>query len=56
MAQWVKNLTAVAQVACEGAGSIPSLPKWVKRSSVATAMAWIPSLPWELPRAMGVAV
>ena len=38
VAQWVKNLTAVAQVAVGGMGSIPSPVPWDKGSGVATAM------------------
>ena len=30
VAQWVKNLTAGAQVACRGTGSVPSLVLYVK--------------------------
>ena len=37
MAQWVKHLTAAAQVAAEGLGSIPSLEQWVKGSGLAVA-------------------
>ena len=58
VAQWVKNLTAVAQVDVGGMGSIPSPVPWDKGSGVATAMvqvravAWIPSQAWGLPYAM----
>ena len=49
MVRWVKNLTAVAQVAV---GSIPSPAQWVKRSGVAAAVAQIQSLAMELPYAV----
>ena len=55
MAQWVKNLTVVAQVAVEVWVQSPPV-QWVKGSSMATAAAWIQSLTWELPYAMGVAI
>ena len=45
MAQWVKNLTAVAH---GGVDSIPSPAQWVKISGIDTAMAWIQSLTQEL--------
>ena len=35
---------------------MPSLAQWVKGSGVAAAMAWIQSLTWEPPYAMGVAI
>jgi len=37
-------------------GLIPSMAQWDKGSSVAAAGAWIQSLAWELPYAVGVAV
>ena len=30
----------------QGTGSIPSLAQWVKRSSVAAAVAWVPPAAW----------
>ena len=53
MVRWVKNLTAVAQVAV---GSIPSPAQWVKRSGVAATVAQTQSLAMELPYALGVAI
>ena len=56
MAQWVKNLTTVAQV------SVELKAQFVKGSSIATAVmkvtavARIQSLPWELPYAVCVAI
>ena len=53
MAQWVKNPTA-------GKGSILGTIQQVKGSAMAmtaaqvTAAAWIQSLAWELPHAVGV--
>lgn len=38
-AQWVKNLTAVPQVAVEA--GVGCLVQWVKESGVAVAVAWI---------------
>ena len=37
-------------------GSIPGPAQWVKGPSVATAVAQIRSLAWELPHAMGTAI
>ena len=54
--QWVKNPTAAAGVTVEAPGSIPCLVQWVKGSVVVVAVARIPSLAWELPYAMGVAI
>ena len=62
VAQWVKNLTAVAWVAAEAAGSIPGPAQWVKRSGIdvavaqATAEARAQSLARELPYASGMAI
>ena len=56
MAQWVKSLTAEAQVHCRGEGLIPGLVQWVKGSGVAIAVAWIQSLAWEFPYATGAAI
>lgn len=40
MAQWVKNLTAVAQLTRKrGVDLIPDLTEWVKGSGVAAAVA-----------------
>lgn len=50
VAQWIKNPAAVAL------GSIPSLAQWVKGCSVATAVAQIQSLAWELPYAFSAAI
>ena len=41
---------------CGGAGSDPGLAQWARGSSVAEAVAWIQSLAWELPFAMGVGI
>ena len=49
MAQWVENPTAVAQVSCGGAGSIPDPVQWVKGAGIAAAAPRIQSLAWELP-------
>ena len=61
MVQWVKNLTATAQVVAEAwlpspshLGFDPWPSKWVKGSSVAAAQ--IQSLAWELPYSLGVAI
>ena len=54
MAQWVKNPTAVARVTVE-ARFHHGQAQWVKGSSMATAVARIQSLAWELPCATGVA-
>ena len=35
---------------------LPGLAQWVKGSGVVTATAWIQSLAWELPHAIGVAI
>ena len=61
IAQWIKNLTAVAQVTVE-AGSISASVQWVKGPGIATAVvnvagaAWIQSLAQELPYATSVAI
>ena len=39
MAQWVKNLTAEAQVAAEVQVGFSSLAQWVKGSGIVTAAA-----------------
>ena len=57
----VKNLIAAAWVSQEAWVLSPAAP-WVKRSHIATAMAqvtavaWIQSLAWELPYAMGMTI
>lgn len=56
MAQRFKNLAAVAQLAMEAPGLIPSPARWIKGSGVATAAAWIQPLTQEIPYAMGVAM
>ena len=62
MVQWVKNLTAAAQVAAEALGLIPSPVQQVKGSSIATATeqvtaaARIHSLAWELPYTIDAAI
>ena len=56
MAQRVKNLTVVAQVAAEVRVLISGLVPWVKGSGIAPAAALIQSLAWELPYAIGVAI
>ena len=62
MAKWIKNPTSAARVAEEAWGSLPSSVKWVKRSGMATAVAWVPavagiqSLAQKLPYAMGAAI
>ena len=54
MAQWVKNLIVAAQVTVEVRGSTPGTVQWVKRSSIATAVAEVTAvaqiqfLAWEL--------
>ena len=63
MAQWIKNLTSVAQVAVEVQVQSPAqcsgLKGWgisavaVAAVALVTAVAWIHSLAWELPYAMG---
>ena len=54
MARWVKNPTAVAQLA--GEVWVPSLTEGVKVSVVATAAPQIQTLAWELLFAIGVAI
>ena len=54
MARWVKNPTAVAQLAVEV--RVPSLAEGVKVSVVATAAPQIQTLAWELLFAIGVAI
>jgi len=58
VAQWVKNLTAVARVPAETQVQFPA--QWVKGSGVwakpIAAVAHIQSLAWELPHAAGVAM
>ena len=54
VAQWVKNLQWLRL--CGGVGSIPGPAQWVKGSGVATAVAQIQSLAWELSYAMGAAI
>ena len=51
-----KNLTAAALVATEIRVLSPGLSPRVKGPGIATAAAWIQSLSWELPYAMGVAI
>lgn len=51
MMQQVKNLTAVDHRG--GMGSIPTPGQWVKGSALAAAAAWIQSLAWKLPYAVG---
>ena len=53
--QWVKNLTASAQVAPEVWVKIPNLTQWVKLAFI-QFMAWIQSLAWELSYATGSAI
>ena len=57
-AQWVKTLTAVAQVAVEAQVRCPVWCSGFEGSGVAAtvAVAWIQSLAWELPCAAGVAM
>ena len=58
MAQWVKNLTAVAGVTTEVQVQSPGPDRQIKGSGIAaavvqvTASAWIQSLAQELPYAM----
>ena len=54
--QWVKILAVVAGGRCGGESSIPSPAQWVKGSGITASAAWIQSLAWELPYAMGVAI
>ena len=56
MAQWVKNPTAVTQVAAEVQVGFLVQRSGVKGSSVVGAAAWIQSLAQELPYALGVAI
>ena len=62
MAQWVKDLTAVAQVAAEAQVCSPAQRSGLKGSAVAAAsaqvaaVAWIQSLAQKLPYAASVAV
>ena len=49
VAQWIKNLTAVAQVTAEAQVQSPAWHSEFKDP----AAAWIQSLAWELPYAMG---
>ena len=56
MAQEVKNLTAVAQVAEEAQVRSLGWHSGLKGSGVAAAAAWIQSLAQELPYAVGAAV
>ena len=44
VAQWVKNLTAVAQVAVGGVGSIPGPVQWVKKSGDAIIAVWVTAM------------
>ena len=61
-AQWVKNLTAAAQITMGRVGLMPSPAQWGEGSGVATvavqvtAEALIHSLAQEHPYAMGVAI
>ena len=52
----IKNMTIVARVHCRGAGWIPSPVQWVKGSGTAATAAWIQSLAWGLPYAVGMAI
>ena len=54
MAQWVKNVTAVSQVAVEA--WVPSLAQGTGLKDLATAAAQIQSQAWELPHALGAAI
>ena len=54
MAWWVENPTAGAQVTGD-ASSVPGLVQWVKGSGIATSVAQMQSLAWELPYALGSA-
>ena len=56
VAQWVKNLTAMAQVAAEAQVQFPSLAQWVKGSSIASSVAQIQSLALKLPYTADAAV
>ena len=49
MAQWVKNLTAVAWVTAEVWIQSPAWPQWVKGFGIVAAVAGIQSLAQELP-------
>lgn len=55
MAKCVKNQTAVALVSAEVRGLISGSVHWVAGSSIATAVACIPSLAQELSCIMAVA-
>ena len=54
MVQWIKNLTAVAWVTSKARVLSLACYIWLKESSIAAA--WIQSLAWELPYAMGAAI
>ena len=56
MAKCVKNQTAVALVSAEVRGLISGSVHWVAGSSIATAVACIPSLAQEPPYALGVVI
>ena len=56
MLQWVKNLTAVAQVAMEVWVQSLARCNGLKRSGNAAAVAWIQSLVWELAYAENAAI
>ena len=56
MVQWVKNLTAAAQVSGEAQVQSPSQHNVLKGSSVAAVVARIQSMAWELPFTMGGAI
>lgn len=56
MAQWVKTTSAVAEVTAEAQAGSPSQHSKLKRCSVATAVAQIQSLTWELPYTAGAAM
>ena len=62
MAQWVKNLIAMASLDAEARILIPGPTQWVKGFGTAAAavqvaaVAQIQSLAWELPQTLGVAI
>ena len=54
--QWIRNLTALAQVTVEAEVQYLAQHSWVKGSSVAASMAQIKSLAWGLPHATSLTI